>query len=163
MAVVVEVTGTLDVPVGPGLATPPPPIKLVPFISQIATQPSSFCHRMSVWPSLLKSPTDLTCQPSPGLGKASAADHSAPVGLPYGGGAVVVLPQKIEIAVASEVPTAFACQLEPGFGRLPPPTNAVPLTVQIAAAPVSLCKKMLVPSLCHGRSGLDVGAVARQW
>jgi hypothetical protein len=48
---------------------------------------------------------------------------------------------------------AFACQLEPGFGRLPPPTNAVPLTIQIAADPVSFCKKMLVPPLCHGRSG----------
>jgi hypothetical protein len=33
--------------VDPGLPRLPPPITLVPFISQIATSPLSFCHRMS--------------------------------------------------------------------------------------------------------------------
>jgi hypothetical protein len=43
---------------GPGLAlTGPPPISLFPFISQIETWPVLvFCHEMSEWPSLLKSP-----------------------------------------------------------------------------------------------------------
>ena len=31
----------------PGLPTTPPPITLVPFISQITTAPLVFCHRMS--------------------------------------------------------------------------------------------------------------------
>ena len=39
----------------------------VPFISQIAAVPSSFCHRMSALPSPLKSPVPLTCQLGPGL------------------------------------------------------------------------------------------------
>jgi hypothetical protein len=43
------------------------PMTLVPFISQIAASPLSFCHRMSERPSWLKSPTPMTCQLGPGL------------------------------------------------------------------------------------------------
>ena len=43
--------------VGPGLASPSPPISVVPLISQIAGVPLSFCHRMSDLPSPLKSET----------------------------------------------------------------------------------------------------------
>ena len=39
----------------------------MPFISQIAGVPLSFCHRMSALPSKLKSPVPSTCQLGPGL------------------------------------------------------------------------------------------------
>ena len=48
--------------------TAPPPIKLFPFISQIEAWPVlAFCHRMSEWPSLLKSPAPISVQLGPGL------------------------------------------------------------------------------------------------
>src|ERR1700722_6022687 len=55
---------------GPGLGlTGPPPIKLLPFISQIEAWPVLvFCHRMSAWPSPLKSPVPIAFQFGPGLG-----------------------------------------------------------------------------------------------
>ena len=47
----------------PGFARAPPPMKLVPFISQIARcVSSSVCQRMSALPSPLKSPVPATCQ-----------------------------------------------------------------------------------------------------
>ena len=57
---------------GPGMElTAPPPITLVPFISQIAAWPSpAFCKRMSACPSPLKSPVPISVQLGPGLGPA---------------------------------------------------------------------------------------------
>src|SRR6266404_635942 len=52
---------------GPGLATLPPPITLVPFSSQMAISPLLFCHRISERPSPLKSPVPTACQLGPGL------------------------------------------------------------------------------------------------
>ncbi len=53
----------------PGLGvTVPPPIGVVPFISQIDACPLAFCHRMSEWPSSLKSPVPTALQLGPGLG-----------------------------------------------------------------------------------------------
>ena len=53
---------------GPGLATGPPPILVVPSISQIETWPLTvFCHRMSEFPSWLKSPVPTAFQLGPGL------------------------------------------------------------------------------------------------
>src|SRR5205814_7773209 len=63
---------------GPGLPTTAAPIMLVPFISQIATEPSSFCHRMSEKPSRLKSPVPLTCQLGPGLPRLAAPMTAVP-------------------------------------------------------------------------------------
>ena len=55
---------------GPGLGlTVPPPVSVVPFISQIEAWPVfAFCHRRSEWPSLLKSPVPISVQLGPGLG-----------------------------------------------------------------------------------------------
>src|SRR6202035_1255225 len=52
---------------GPGLPRLPPPITVVPFISQIATSPLLFCHNTSDFPSPLKSPVATACQLGPGL------------------------------------------------------------------------------------------------
>ncbi len=54
----------------PGLGlTGPPPIKVLPLISQIELWPVPvFCHRMSELPSLLKSPVPTARQLGPGLG-----------------------------------------------------------------------------------------------
>ena len=54
---------------GPGLNGPAAPANgtLLPFISQIAGIPLSFCHRMSDMPSPLKSPSSSMCQLGPGL------------------------------------------------------------------------------------------------
>ena len=69
MAVVIEVARSDRLPTRPGIGvTAPPPIKVVPFISQIAACPSVFCHRMSEWPSPLKSPDPIAFQPAPGVG-----------------------------------------------------------------------------------------------
>src|SRR5947209_1972012 len=51
----------------PGLPRLPPPIRLVPFISQMATSPVAFCHRTSARLSPLKSPVPIVCQLGPGL------------------------------------------------------------------------------------------------
>src|SRR5918997_6255244 len=51
----------------PALPAPaePPPLLVVPFISQIQTPvPLSCCHTMSDLPSLLKSPVSTICQPA---------------------------------------------------------------------------------------------------
>src|SRR6185437_2524617 len=54
---------------GPGLAlTVPPPTMLVPFISQIATDPLVFCQRISDRPLSKKSPVPIAFQAGPGLG-----------------------------------------------------------------------------------------------
>ena len=47
-------------------------VTFVPFISQIATWPLVFCHRMSEWPSSLKSPVPTIFQLGPGLGPTAA-------------------------------------------------------------------------------------------
>src|SRR3984893_3833015 len=65
LAVVVVVAHPHDVPVRPRL--PRVAMTVVPFISQIAASPLSFCHRMSARPSPLKSPVPLACQLGPGL------------------------------------------------------------------------------------------------
>ena len=73
LAVAVEVAGRLDVPSGAGIGpTAARVATVVPFISQIAAWPLSFCHRMSALPSPLKSPAPLTCQEVPGLAPARA-------------------------------------------------------------------------------------------
>ena len=108
MAVAVEVAGSDRVPSSaPDWgSTVPPPIKLFPFISQIATWPLLvFCHRMSEWPSPLKSPVPIACQAGPGLGlTGSAADHSCSRSFPRSRpGRCCVLPQDVGMAVAVEV------------------------------------------------------------
>ena len=72
-AVAVEVAGPDRFPTWPGVGADPlpPPITLVPFISQIAAWPSpAFCKRMSACPSPLKSPVPISVQLGPGLGPA---------------------------------------------------------------------------------------------
>ena len=106
-AVLVEIAGPDRLPAGPGLGlTGPPPIKLFPFISQIETWPVlAFCHRMSDWPSSLKSPVPTAFQAGPGLGLTGpAADQSVPVHFPDRGLAGVrVLPQDVGMAVVIEI------------------------------------------------------------
>src|SRR5258706_14406637 len=57
----------------------PPETNVVPFISQTATVPSSFCHRRSDLPSPLKSPATLICQADPGLVHTVPAPENAPL------------------------------------------------------------------------------------
>ena len=99
---------------GPGLEpTAPPPIGFVPFISQIAAWPLSFCHRMSALPSPLKSPVPSTCQLGPGLEPTAAScDRVRAIHQPDGGLSVVVLPQDVGLAVAVEVGLAVAVSVE---------------------------------------------------
>ena len=104
MAVAIEVAGSDRLPARPRIgAHRPPPITLVPFISQIAAWPFAFCHRMSEWPSPLKSPVPIAFQLGPGLGPRPAADHVGPVHFPDRGLTVRVLPQNVGMAVAVEV------------------------------------------------------------
>ena len=87
-----------------------------PFISQIATLPLVFCHRMSDLPSPLKSPVPAKCQLGPGSAPTTAAaDHAGAVHLPDGDVAAGVLPQDIGLAVAVEI--AGAAMLPVGPGR----------------------------------------------
>src|SRR6266700_4043497 len=58
---------SLTCQVGPGLGSRPPPITLVPFISQIAGVPSLFCQTMPAMLSPLKSLGPITYQEAPGL------------------------------------------------------------------------------------------------
>ena len=103
---------------GPGLGlTAPPPITLVPFISQIAACPLAFCNRMSASPSALKSPVPTAFQLGPGLGPSAApADDVGPVHLPDRDLPVRVLPQDVGMAVAVEVARADLVPARPGVG-----------------------------------------------
>ena len=73
LAVAVVVAGALDVPARPRIRADSTHRRsgFMPFISQIAGWPLSFCHRMSDLPSLLKSPVPLICQLGPGFGPAA--------------------------------------------------------------------------------------------
>ena len=77
LAVAVEVAGIDHVPVGARVGTDGRAgDTLVPFISQIAAWPLSFCQRMSSLPSPLKSPAPSTCQLGPGIGaRPTGAGH----------------------------------------------------------------------------------------
>ena len=76
---------------------------MVPFISQIAAWPLVFCHRMSEWPSPLKSPVPIAFQLGPGLGPPAAADHVGPVHFPDCRLTARVLPQNVGMDVDVEV------------------------------------------------------------
>ena len=71
-------------------------MKLVPFISQIAGVPSSFCQRMSALPSPLKSPLPATCQVGRGVPPPPPASNDAgAVHQPDRGRAVIILPENV--------------------------------------------------------------------
>ncbi len=69
-AVAVEIAGPDGMKTRPGIGlTGPPPIRVFPLISQIEAWPVlAFRHRMSDWPSSLKSPVPIAFQAGPGLG-----------------------------------------------------------------------------------------------
>src|ERR1700729_4215262 len=149
---------------GPGLRlTAPPPIRVVPSISQTETWPVLvFCQRMSASPSLLKSPVPTAFQVGPGL----LASAPPPI-------FVLALISQIEACpsvfchrmsdfpspLKSPVPIAF--QLGPGLAPAgPPPIFAVPLISQIEAWPLAFCHRMsewpsLLKSFAAG-SGVQV-------
>src|ERR1700694_1421611 len=52
----------------------PEDVTLAPFINQITVVPSVNCHKMSVFPSPLKSPVALICQP---VGPAPSPEEEA--------------------------------------------------------------------------------------
>ena len=71
---------------------------LLPSISQIAAWPLVLCHRMSEWPSPLKSPVPIAFQLGPGLATSCRlADYGVPVHFPDRGLAAGVLPQDIQV------------------------------------------------------------------
>ena len=76
-----------------------------------------FCHRMSEWPSSLKSPVPIAFQLGPGLGPtSSAADFVGPVHFPDRGLAVRVLPQDVGMAVVVEVARSDCFPTRPRIG-----------------------------------------------
>src|SRR5215469_14294313 len=105
---------------GPGLAaTTPPPIALVPFISQIATEPSSFCHTRSDGPLPNQSPVPLRCQLGPGLPILAVPVTVAPFI-----SQIAALPSSFchrmsEVPSLLKSPTPATCQLGPGLPTMP--------------------------------------------
>ena len=143
IAVAVEVAGSDRLPARPGVGADraPPPIGFIPFISQTATCPFAFCHRMSAWPSPLKSPVPMAFQLGPGWRRPwpAAGDLARPVHLPDRGLTVRVLPQDVGMAIAIEVAAGSdGGPARPGIGAdrwLPPGIWFVPFSSQIAAWP----------------------------
>ena len=86
------------VPVRPGIdANGPPPIRVLPSISQIDTWPSVFCHRMSEFPSPLKCSSNRFPTRSRIGGHGAAADPGVAVHFPDRDLAISVLPQDVRI------------------------------------------------------------------
>ena len=83
--------------------TGPPPMKLLPLMSQIEAWPVLVsCHRMSAWPSPLKSPVPIAFQAGPGLG-LTAPPPIGVTSLPDQRLTVGVLQQEVGPAVLVEV------------------------------------------------------------
>src|ERR1700733_5683495 len=133
---------------GPGLTEPagPPPIFVVPSISQIEACPFVFCHRMSEFPSWLKSPVPTAFQLGPRL-----ATGPPPILVVPSISQIQVWPLPVFCHRMSEfpswlkspVPTAF--QLGPGLTEPagPPPIFVVPSISQIEAWPLTVfCHRM---------------------
>src|SRR5438105_15805087 len=124
---------------GPGLPMPPPPMTLVPFISQITASPLSFCHRMSALPSPLKSPVALTCQLEPGLPRLALPSTLVPFS------SQITIPPLLFCHSRSDLPSALKSLVGPpaDVGR---PTKSLGLcTLELAPAAVSLMVPAEVP------------------
>src|SRR5262249_30799897 len=146
-----------------------PVIGVVPFISQIAGNPSLFCHRISALPSLLKSPVVMACHEGPGAACTAPfiITDAFIIDVPFisqiAGTPSAFCHRMSALPSLLNSPVAMACQDGPGFASTAAVMIDAPFISQIAGKPSAFCNKMsLLPSLlkspvaltCHEAPGL---------
>src|ERR1700722_8182731 len=132
---------------GPGLGlTGPPPMSLLPFISQIETWPLVvFWKSTSERPSPLKSPVPIAFQACPGLGLTAPPPIKV---LPFISQIetwpLLVFWNRIsERPAPLKSPLPIAFQLGPGLAlTAPPPIKLFPFISQTEAWPLAFCHRM---------------------